>query len=295
MKTPVIRLLLLLLLALPLWLQAQPAAKPKFKDAAALRSFFHWEEGKAPLISAHRGGPAPGIPENSMAAFKNTAKNIFALLETDIAKSSDGVLYLMHDNTLERTTTGQGKTQERDWAYLRKLRLKDAEGTVTRERVPSLAQALRWAKGKAVLSLDIKRGTPIDEVVGAVQQAKAQAYAMLIAYTLEDAQTIHRLDPSLLISVSLMDTAGFERFQATGLPAANTVAFTGTSLKAPGFYQMLHSHGIRCIIGTMGNLDKSAAAKGGKVYVEIVTAGADILATDRPLEAEQALKAAGLK
>ena len=66
------------------------------------------------------------------------------------------------------------------------------------------------------------------------------------------------------------------------------IAFTGTSEPSPDLYKMLHENGIQCILGTLGNLDKSANAKGDQLYNKFILNGADILATDRPLEASKA-------
>jgi len=54
--------------------------------------------------------------------------------------------------------------------------------------------------------------------------------------------------------------------------------------------QTLHSKGIRCILGTLGNLDKMAAAKSDTLYQTWYKAGADMMSTDRPLEAWKALQ-----
>jgi glycerophosphoryl diester phosphodiesterase len=55
-------------------------------------------------------------------------------------------------------------------------------------------------------------------------------------------------------------------------------------------YAFLHQKGIACILGTLGNLDKQAAAKGNQVYKNFAVNGADIMSTDRPLEVWEAIK-----
>jgi len=52
---------------------------------------------------------------------------------------------------------------------------------------------------------------------------------------------------------------------------------------------LLHAHGIKTILGTMGNLDRQAKARGYQVYAEYVENGADILSTDNVEDAQKAL------
>ena len=67
------------------------------------------------------------------------------------------------------------------------------------------------------------------------------------------------------------------------------IAFTGTRLSNASLYKRLHEENIVCILGTMGNLDGQAEARGGEMYKRWQKFGADILATDRPFEAYKAI------
>ena len=60
-----------------------------------------------PLWVAHRGA-GKLAPENTMAAFRLGAAHGYRMFECDAKLSADGVLFLMHDATLERTTNGHG-------------------------------------------------------------------------------------------------------------------------------------------------------------------------------------------
>ena len=78
-------------------------------------------------IASHRGG-ALLWPENSRIAFEATAKLPVEQVEFDVHPSRDGRLVVIHDDTLDRTTDGKGPVAARDWAELRKLILKGADG-----------------------------------------------------------------------------------------------------------------------------------------------------------------------
>lgn len=66
---------------------------------------------------AHRGG-ALLWPEETLLALGNAIDAGADMLEVDVWQSSDGVLVLMHDDTVERTTDGVGSVRELDWATL---------------------------------------------------------------------------------------------------------------------------------------------------------------------------------
>src|SRR5262245_27960739 len=58
-------------------------------------------------IGAHRGAPE-AAPENTLAAFDAGAALGVDYIETDVQRTADGVLVLLHDDDLDRTTTGNG-------------------------------------------------------------------------------------------------------------------------------------------------------------------------------------------
>ena len=263
----------------------------KFKTVEDLQKFLQWTPARYPLISAHRGGPTPGFPENAIETFANTLKLHPAIIECDAALSKDSVLVMMHDDKLERTSNGTGIIREKSLAELRELKLKDNEGTITSFGIPTLDEVLKWGKDKVIFTLDVKRGVPYQKMVEAVRRNKAEPYSIMITYSANQAAEVHKLAPDLMISASIRSVADLERLNQMGVPNNRIVAFVGTSAPDKEVYDYLHSKGIMCILGTMGNLDRSAKAQGDKIYRTLVENGADILSTDRNKEsAEQLLK-----
>src|SRR5262245_58605704 len=121
------------------------------RNSYELKELLSYRASRQPLVSAHRGGARRGFPENCLATFENTLRHTPALLEVDPRYTKDGAIVLMHDATLERTTTGEGKVADHTLAELKALRLKDPEGNITDYRIPTLDEALAWAKGKTML------------------------------------------------------------------------------------------------------------------------------------------------
>ncbi|MCG8323198.1 MAG: glycerophosphodiester phosphodiesterase family protein [Cytophagales bacterium] len=254
------------------------------------REVFKWEPGVAPMISAHRGGPYPGFPENCIETFDNTLSYTKALIEFDVNTTKDGHLVLMHDDKVDRTTNGTGYVDGMTLAEIKNLRLKDNEGKITDFNVPTLAEVLQWAKEKgALVSVDVKRGVDFEKVIRLIEQTGAESHVSIIVYTVENAVKVHRLNPSLMISITIRNKDEFERVKKAGIPGKNVIAFTGIRLLARDHYKMLHDQGIFCILGTFGNLDRRAVIRGDHLYRDLIDKGVDIIATDRPKEAADAL------
>lgn len=258
-----------------------------FSDAAALRSYMTWRPDRLPLISAHRGGPMGGFPENAIETFENVLRYGPCFIECDVRISKDGHLIMMHDTTLERTTNGAGKVSDRTLAELRKLFLRDSQKQLTAYRMPTFAEVLRWAKGRAVLTVDVKREVPFQRVIDEVRENKAEGHAIIITYNHDDMKKVYALAPDLMISGTARGLKGAEAMLAAGMPPGNICAFVGVSEPDPAVYELLHGKGIMTILGTMHNLDKRAEVRGAKIYAQLYRNGADILATDNvPLVAE---------
>lgn len=254
------------------------------------RDFYSWTSDRIPMVSAHRGGPYPGYPENSLQAFENTLKHTPSIIEFDVALTKDSVLVLMHDNTLDRTTTGKGRVIDHTFEEIRKLYLVDKDGKQTDFKVPTLDEALAWGKERTLFTVDIKREVPFTMVVDAIKKHRAEPYAAVITYSVEAAKKIHRLHPELMLSVSIRNEEELERFEKSGIPVDRWIAFTGTSERPEEFNALLHDKGVFTILGVLGNLDRSAIARGDHIYSEFVKKGTDILATDRPIEAAAAIR-----
>jgi glycerophosphoryl diester phosphodiesterase len=250
------------------------------------------------LVSAHRGGPAPGYPENALETFQATiARNPNALLEMDVRRASDGTLYLMHDEDLSRTSTGSGLGSGQSWEQLSSVKLKDNGGAVTGFAIPKLDAVLDWARtSKVVVQLDIKRGVPIDAVVAAVRAAYAERYAVLITYTDADALTVVRLAPELMVSASIDSEAVAENLLRGGMRSASLLAWTGIKQPNPDLFRALRALGVEPMFGTLGRpgerLDDQWLADGNpSEFVALAKSGAVVIGTDRAGEIEPALPA----
>ena len=88
------------------------------------------------MIFAHRGDWR-NAPENSLKAYQNCIDEGLDGIEVDVQLTKDSVLVVMHDPTLNRTTTGTGNVADYTYAELQELYLKSPIGVVTRQKQPS--------------------------------------------------------------------------------------------------------------------------------------------------------------
>lgn len=248
------------------------------------------------LVGAHRGGPAPGYPENALATFAHTLSRAPALIEIDIATTRDGVLALMHDDTLDRTTTCTGRVDDRTWAELSECRLVDDDGHATDFAIPTLSDALAWADGATVLELDIKSTVRYEDVIDAVRTAGAEERVILISYSLDGAARLARLAPEMTISASVAEADDLDALAARGVAPDRIVAWTGTERPDPALYAALDAREVPVLFGTLGggdSIDADIARTGEESRYRVIAAGgADVVVSDRPVAAYEAIRAA---
>lgn len=105
------------------------------------------------IVASHRGDWR-NFPENSLEAIDNAIKMGVDIVEIDLQRTKDGVLILMHDPKIDRTTTGKGTISELTYDSIAKTHLKNGCNIRTIHRVPTLEEALVHARGKIMLNLD---------------------------------------------------------------------------------------------------------------------------------------------
>ncbi|MEO1039946.1 MAG: glycerophosphodiester phosphodiesterase family protein [Pseudomonadota bacterium] len=240
------------------------------------------DDADVTLVSGHRGGPEPGFPENAIETFANTLSQGPYLLEVDVRQTADGVYVLIHDNTLERTTTGEGRVDETSWAELKTYRLVDNDGVQTEFRTPSVTEALAWAEGRAFLQLDVKQGVDIAEFARFVAASGAADTAAVIAYSVEDALAAARAHPRISVSVEVTDTATLDALIDGGLSPERMMAWTGVSPEPkPELWAMLEARGVVAAFGALWYMDGEVRETGDvSIYAELATMGVDVLSSD---------------
>lgn len=150
-------------LAQPAWAQdaaLQPGSATSTRFESILRA-WHNADDPTVLVVAHRAahrGPGAGGPENSLPSIEAAIAMGCDMIEVDVRRTIDGHFVLMHDTTVDRTTTGTGRVDELTLEQVRELQLLDGDGLPTVLAVPTLREALVACRGRIMVNLDKASG-----------------------------------------------------------------------------------------------------------------------------------------
>jgi glycerophosphoryl diester phosphodiesterase len=264
----------------------------QIKNEKALQSFFKYTGKDIPLISGHRGSHIKDYPENSIEAFAYVLKHTHAFFEIDPRLTKDSVVVLLHDATLDRTTTGKGKLSDYTWEEVKQFRLKDSEGNITPYRIPTLAEAIEWARGKTILNLD-KKDVPLKMTAAIIREHKAGSFVMVTVHNAEQARFYYDDDKNRMMSAFVKTEEALHAYEAAGIPWANMIAYIGPENKPENkkMYELLHQRGVMCMISAAPVYDKlKDSSSRADAYRQTFLQGADILESDLPVEAATAIQ-----
>lgn len=249
------------------------------------------------LVAAHRGGFAPGYPENAIETMQYGFERGIRVFEIDVAESRDGVLFLHHDDRFGRTVDAAGYNSDTDWATIAGYRLKDTEGDVTSFHPPKLTDALLWARQTgAIVELDRKKTTSFANIWAAVKAAGAEGNTVMISYSDEEAAEIARVAPGAMMTASARGGRDVERLEGLGVDRSRLIAWTGTREPDPPAFARLLDESVEPAFGTLGRpgerLDDQYWADGdGSEYQRLVDDGVVLIATDEPYKVAEWLTA----
>ena len=240
------------------------------------------------VVAAHRGGFAPGYPENALETMQYTLERGIRVFEVDVAESRDGVLFLHHDDRFGRTIEGEGYNSDTDWSAIAGKRLKDIDGKVTAFNPPKLTDVLLWAtETGTIVELDRKKTTSFANIWAAVTAAGAQGNVIMISYSDEEAAEIARVAPGAMMTASARGSRDLETLEALGVDRTRVIAWTGTREPDPPAFARLLDEGVEPAFGTLGRKgerldDQYWADDDGSEYQRLVDDGVVLIATDEP-------------
>jgi glycerophosphoryl diester phosphodiesterase len=174
----------------------------------ALRHSNRWEgvdqagSGGFKVIG-HRGA-AGHAPENTFAAFDRGLDMGVDGVETDIRATKDGVLVLMHDATVDRTTDGTGAVADLTWDEIRTLnasaRFKEGKHDFGVQRVPRLVEFLDRYGARCTFRLEIKAGGVEAETVHAVRARSLTDWVVFTSFSLDSVRALRSAAPEAQIA-----------------------------------------------------------------------------------------------
>lgn len=170
-------------------------------------------------VVVHRGANFLA-PENTLPSARAALKYGAEWIELDVRKSKDGVLYNLHDETLDRTTDGHGPIHLVTSSEIERLDAGSWFGPAFRGlKVPRIETMLDSLKGKANVFFDVKKGTPVADLVKLV---RAKGFEKNSFFWFADAKMVPefvKLAPEMKIKVNASDIEGIKKWQAVCRPS----------------------------------------------------------------------------
>lgn len=243
-------------------------------------------------IVGHRGGLYAQYPESSKTLFNATAESFgkdTVFIEIDLRKSKDGSLYLMHDRTVDRTTTGQGQLEDLHDDYLNSLRLKTKEGKITGEHIPTFDEVLTFIKNRNInLMLDIK--APVHkQALEQVKRYHMENRMLVLTFKDEFTRLVAGTSQNVLLSALIETEEAWKAFEQIPVQTGKRIAYITAKTPAE-LITRLRQKNVRIMADVSEdstNGGKPLSADGYRTKVK--DQKLDILISDFPIEARHAL------
>lgn len=138
------------------------------------------------MLIAHRGYSAM-YPENTMTSIRKARSKV---VEFDVRKTLDNIPVVIHDHTLDRTTTGTGDVKKHTWEHIKELHINDCD-----ERVPSLDQVLQTFGDEYSYDIEIKSKDTAGVVVDSIHNSSLPYGNFLVtSFKWDEIKAVRKLD-----------------------------------------------------------------------------------------------------
>lgn len=222
-------------------------------------------------VVVHRGANFLA-PENTLPSARAALKYGAEWIELDVRKSKDGVLYNLHDETLDRTTDGHGPIHLVTSSEIERLDAGSWFGPAFRGlKVPRIETMLDSLKGKANVFFDVKKGTPVADLVKLV---RAKGFEKNSFFWFADAKMVPefvKLAPEMKIKVNASDIEGIKKWQAVCRPSYVEIEPENIT---KNFVNYCHKNGI-LVMAAIQNGNEEA-------YKKAIQAQPDLVNIDQP-------------
>ncbi len=239
---------------------------------------LHKTHDKTVLVTAHRAAHNV-YPENSLAAIKHTIEIGADFIEIDARHTKDGKIVLMHDSNVDRMTNGTGKVEKLTFAEIRALKLNTSgDDTVTR-RVPTFREAMKAARGKIMVDIDIK-SAPVAALVKIIKELKMEKQVVFFESDFSVLDSVKMLDSTLMVMPRAHSAEKLQWMIDRYHPVIIHID--------PGFYtrevvDIIKKGNARVWINALGKADIEAGlGMTDSAYGSLVEGGANVIQTDRP-------------
>lgn len=262
------------------------------------------------LVVSHRGDWR-NYPENSIPAIESLIRMGADMMELDVKMTSDSVLVLMHDKTVNRMTNGKGLVSSYTLDSLKSLKMKRAHNVTTDStRVPTLREAFECCKDRILINVDhaqdyYKEVVELAEELGMTGQVLMKGKKSIDQVTADMAPYKNNLlyMPIIDINKEKGQQLFYDYVNRGEVPLAFEVCWKENGADMEKCVEEIHKMGSKLwvntfwpsVCGGLGNDDDAAidAADPADVYGQYVEMGASLIQTDRPAMVIEYLRSIG--
>ena len=262
---------------------------------ASLRNNLLHDDTHSVLVVSHRADWR-NAPENSLQAIKNCIAMGVDMVEIDLKKTKDGQLILLHDKTIDRTTTGKGNPEDYTLAELRQFRLRNGAGHKTDHVIPTFEEVMTLCKGKILVNVDkgydyFKDAYAILEKTGTVQQCIMKAGLPYEQVRKENGEVLEKM---IFMPVINLHKDGAETiidgYMKNLKPVAYELVFDNDGEEVQRLIKKVRDSGAKVFINSLwaelcgGHYDDRAVEQNepDESWGWIIGQGVKLIQTDRP-------------
>ena len=275
--------------------EEQAGTQTAASRAEAIVAEIHNPSSRKVLVASHRGDWR-NYPENSLAAIESVIGMGADIVEIDLALTSDSVLVVCHDRTLNRTTTGKGLIAEIPYDSVQRCFLKSGHGVATSHRMPTLREALELCKDRIVVNID--KGYQYYDLVQRLSEELGVTGQLLIkgkSPVADVAAKFSRYEHNMMYMpiIDILKPKGqalFAEYREKGIvPLACEICWDRPAPEVETCMREVVAGGSKLWVNSLwpslcGGLCDDAAFEGdpAAVYGKLVDMGATMIQTDRP-------------
>ncbi len=250
------------------------------------------------MVIAHRGDWR-NTPENSIQAIENCIEMGVDMVEIDVSCTKDGHIILLHDKTLDRTTTGKGLPSDYTLAQIKQMRLRNGANSATHHQIPTLEEAMRVCKDRILVNVD-KGHAHFDKVIEILERTQTVDQCVIKSsapYEQMRSQMPQALDNMLFMPVIKIDTEGaqqiYDGYKQNYKPYAYEIVFKEYNEQVQSIVKDMIESGAKIWVNSLwdylcaGHHDDRAVEldQADQSWGWILdTTGATLIQTDRPEE-----------
>ncbi|MEP1487466.1 MAG: glycerophosphodiester phosphodiesterase family protein [Algibacter sp.] len=245
------------------------------------------------MVFSHRGDWR-NAPENSLQAIQNCIDMGVDGVEIDIRPTKDGHLVLMHDEKIDRTTTGKGLLSEWTLDSLKTLYLRNGANVPTKHKVPTLEEAMLTAKGKILVNLD-KCYNHFDDAYKVLLKTKTTDHVVMkgkVSLSKVKSEFGNYLDKVVFMPIVDLDAPDseiiIEDYMKNYKPTAFEFIFKDEKSPVLNTFKTLRKNGSSVWVNSLweslnaGYEDDMALKNPDSIYGWYIKKGVNMIQTDRP-------------